>query len=224
MDRKNLIELTNKIYRQTLLFPKKEPLRYKIREVADEILANIINLESLTSSNPGKYAGIANQKEKEIIFTIEKDLDVINSYFEIAKWQNWVNYFDILEIQEEYDRIKCNLIEEIKRIEVKEEIENIDKSTEKILITGLNQIENKSQITTKKIKLEPRKEKILKILERIERIQVGEINKLFPEVSKRTIRRDFQKLVKQGIIERLGERNNTFYRLKPQNAQNKVEV
>ena len=39
MDKNSLIELTNKVYKLTLLFPKKEPLRYKIREVADDILA-----------------------------------------------------------------------------------------------------------------------------------------------------------------------------------------
>jgi len=47
-----------------------------------------------------------------------------------------------------------------------------------------------------------------------QKIQVGEINKLFPDVSKRTIRRDFQKMLDQGIIERIGEKNTTYYRLK----------
>jgi len=42
MDRSFLIQLTNEIYRLTLLFPKKEPLRYKMRELADDILANFL--------------------------------------------------------------------------------------------------------------------------------------------------------------------------------------
>jgi Fic family protein len=33
-------------------------------------------------------------------------------------------------------------------------------------------------------------------------------------VTKRTLRRDFEKMLKEGIIERLGERNNTFYQIK----------
>ncbi len=215
MDRKNFIELTNKLYKLTLLFPKKEPLRYKIREVADDILSNLVSWESINSLNPGKYAEA--KERKEIIFTMENNLEVIHSYFEIAKWQNWVNYFDVLEIQEEYDKIKSHLIEEIKRIEIKE-VEDLSTIQTQIKIPTagpvLNQLEKGGQIMMRKTKLEPRKEKIIKILEKVDRIQVGEINKLFPDVSKRTIRRDFQKLLKQGIIERMGEKNNTFYKIR----------
>jgi len=35
-----------------------------------------------------------------------------------------------------------------------------------------------------------------------------------PNVSKRTLRRDFEFLLKQGIVERIGERNETFYKIK----------
>jgi len=35
MDKENLINLTKKTYQLTLLFPKQEPLRRRIRETAD---------------------------------------------------------------------------------------------------------------------------------------------------------------------------------------------
>ncbi|HOK00726.1 MAG TPA: DeoR family transcriptional regulator, partial [Candidatus Pacearchaeota archaeon] len=196
-------------YRLTLLFPKKEPLRYKIREIANDILTFSINWESLNSLNPGKYASNLKERKKETIFNLEESLDVIHNYFEISKWQNWINYFEILEIQEEYDKIKKELYEEIKKIEIEEktnEIQNIPKN---------NLIEEKDiQTDNNFIEKETRKEKIIKILKKVEKIQVGEINKLFPDVSKRTIRRDFQKMLNQGIIERIGEKNTTYYRLK----------
>ena len=128
MNKENLIELTNKVYKLTLLFPKKEPLRYKVREVADEILANSV-------SNPGK---------------IEKNLEIIKTYFEVAKWQNWVSYFDILEIEKEYDKIKKDLLE----------------SVEKPVLT----LTNVGTMSGKKVKeqgLDQRKEKILEILKEI---------------------------------------------------------
>jgi len=209
MEKRQIIDLTNKVYRLTLLFPKKEPLRYKIREIANDILTFSINWESLNSLNPGKYASNLKERKKETIFNLEESLDVIHNYFEISKWQNWINYFEILEIQEEYDKIKKELYEEIKKIEIEEktnEIQNIPKN---------NLIEEKNiQIDNNFIEKETRKEKIIKILKKVEKIQVGEINKLFPDVSKRTIRRDFQKMLDQGIIERIGEKNNTYYRLK----------
>jgi len=60
VDKDFLIKLTNNLYRLTLLFPKKEPLRYKMRELADEILAN----------------------------QDEEKLEILNSFFEVAKSQN----------------------------------------------------------------------------------------------------------------------------------------
>jgi len=42
MEKKFLLQFTNELYRLTLLFPKKEPLRYKMRELADDILANFL--------------------------------------------------------------------------------------------------------------------------------------------------------------------------------------
>ena len=52
------------------------------------------------------------------------------------------------------------------------------------------------------------------ILKEKGRAQVWEIKQIFPEVSKRTLRRDFEQMVNQGIIERMGERNDTFYQVK----------
>jgi len=159
MDREKLIELTNKLYKQTLLFPKKEPLRYKMREVADDILA----------------------------FGKEKDLEVLKKYFEVAKRQNWVSYFDLLEIEEEYDKIKSDLP---------------------------RAVQGPTSNELKKKRLDTRKEKILKVLKEKEKVQVWEIKEILAEVSKRTLRRDFEQLLKQGLIERIGERNDTFYKIK----------
>ena len=185
MDKENLIKLTNKIYQLTLLFPQKEPLRYKIREVVDDILANSV-------SNP--------KKEKETI----KDIEILNNFFEVAKAQNWVKLQDILEIQNEYNKIKDSLKTEPEKPEV-------------IHLPPANQYNKEfsppvmaeAQLTFNS----NRKQKIVEILKEKGQTQVWEMKKVFPEVTKRTLRRDFESLFKQGLIERIGERNNTFYRL-----------
>lgn len=247
MDKKDIVELTKKVYKLTLLFPKKEPLRYKIREVANEVLAELVILLNLDSFNRGDI-GQERTKERDIIFSAKNNLEIIDSYFEIAKWQNWLSYFDILETQEEYAKIKENLIKEISRTEMQESLdfdlfarreeiaEALSQPAIKFPIRELRgDKESKRDIWEKGekwerreigrarereengLKLNSRKEKILKVLEKVGRIQVGEINKLFPEVCKRTIRRDFHKLLEEGIVERLGEKNNTFYKIKSQN-------
>jgi len=182
MDKNYLIQLTNNLYRLTLLFPKKEPLRYKMRELADDILAK-----------PN-----------------EKDLEVLDSFFEVAKSQNWVSPNDILEIQKEYSKLKEDLEKSESRIgDVEVRPQQIPPQQVPIEI-GSRLVQNDGD----RISINQRQEKILEILKEKGKAQVGELKQIFPEVSKRTLRRDFEFLLKQGKIERIGERNDTFYRLK----------
>lgn len=181
MNRESLIQLTQNLYRLTLLFPKKEPLRYKMREVADEILDRC--LRKSLGQNP-----------------VMDDLEVLDGFFKVAKAQNWVAPAEVLRVQEEYNRIKS----EIKNLsERSPELPEPLKNPEKELAEGCS-----PQIGSS------RQEKILAILKEKGRAQVWQVKQAFPEVTKRTLRRDFENLLKQGIIERRGERNDTFYQLK----------
>lgn len=180
MDKNYFIQLTTNLYRLTLLFPKKEPLRYKMRELADEILANLTLILS------GDL-----HRSKNLISETEKNLEILDSFFEIAKAQNWLSPFDILEIQNEYSKMR----EEIEKFKEFKEIE-------------------KDSFSQKRTSINERQEKILEILKEREKVQVGQLVSVFPGVSKRTLRRDFQALFRSGLIERLGEKNNTFYQLK----------
>lgn len=183
--KENLISAVKKIYRLTIFFPKKEPLRYKIRELADEILADFI---LFLAENPGKKI------KNELI----KKLEVLDSYFEIINEQKWVSPAEILELKSFYRDLKKNIEEKESRINE----ENKKKET--------FFPENSSS----PLSLSERQQKILDYLKEKEKAQVWEIKEIFQNVSKRTLRRDFQRLLKKGIIERVGEKSNTFYRLK----------
>lgn len=191
MNKIDIIELTNKLYKLTLLFPKKEPLRYKIREIGDRILENLVSLE--ISQNPAKRGDF-------LIFEIEKDLEIITSYFEIVKWQNWISYFDVLETKEKYDKIKIDLLEYVENSKQEQKQEQKIKTY-------------RGRASIASIDLDRRKEKILTVLKEKEKIQVWELSKILPQVSKRTLRRDFDFLLKKGLIKRIGQGNNTFYSL-----------
>ena len=164
MDRNFLLKLTKEVYRLTLLFPKKEPLRYKMREMADKILA---------------------KAEAE-------DLTTLASFFEVAKAQNWVKANEILALQEEYDKLKQDVLV------VKRETKK-DNPFPKVKVFRM---------------VPERQEKILTYLRENGRVQVWQIKQLFPDISKRTLRRDFEKMTTEGVLERIGEKNNTFYQLK----------
>jgi len=227
MDKDKLIEITNKVYKITLLFPKKEPLRYKIREIADNVLSNFVYRQSLQNLNPGNFASNREIQNKDSIFLLEKNLEILKSYFEVAKWQNWVSYFDILEIQDEYDKIQYSLKKEIQAIEkeksdlLKEDVlienkaEDFDKEANKEISKEISENLASNVVLTKEKenKLDPRKTKILNFLKKRENTQVQDIKKIFPSVSKRTIRRDFVQLLDQGLVRKIGDKNNTFYQL-----------
>jgi hypothetical protein len=187
MNKDFLIQLTNSLYRLTLLFPKKEPLRYKMRELADDVLVR----------------------------PSEKDLEALNRFFEVAKVQNWVSPFDVLAIQKEYDNIR-------------EELNLISEKTPQIFPETaaprtLSKIINNNNILPEIISRMPefqsserneRQERILAFLRENGRAQVWEVKQVFPEVTKRTLRRDFEQMLGQGVIERMGEKNSTFYQAK----------
>ncbi|MDD5606604.1 MAG: DeoR family transcriptional regulator [Candidatus Pacebacteria bacterium] len=183
-----LIEITKHLYKLTLLFPKKEPLRYRVRETANNILNNYSLKKRLVSSNPGYFAKDQKTRYQEVLFEIQKDLDILFNQLEIAKYQNWASYFEVLELQQNYQKID---------IENKTEIKEL-----------IFQKNNKKEPVEK---LDSRKEKIIQILKEKEKIQVQDIIKILPGFSKRTIRRDFNDLIEKSIIKRIGKNNETFY-------------
>jgi len=206
MNKQLLIQLTNNLYRLTLLFPKKEPLRYKMREKADDILAK-----------PN-----------------EKDLEVLDSFFEVALVQNWVSPSDILAIKKGYD----NLREILKKYKPEKEkkkdnldVVEEDKSSSSAIERGEAERRSRRDLslrpaTARVVEAYPketpiplshnldRQEKILEFLKENGRAQVWQIKQFLPEVTKRTLRRDFEHMLEQGLIERMGEKNDTFYQIK----------
>ena len=213
MTRENLIWLTKEVYRLTLLFPKKEPLRYKMREIADDILTECLRLnlkqELKQDISPKEYMGDS-----------RADLEVLDAFFDVAKEQNWVSPEEILKLQENYSKLKDELKTETdlemtltlpldKEKEAKNEFIMLplkeDKSSSHPFVAAREAEEDCS--------ISERQEKILAFLKEQGRAQVWQIKQVLPEVTKRTLRRDFESLLKKGLVERAGERNNTFYQV-----------
>lgn len=180
MDKSFLIQITNNLYRLTLLFPKKEPLRYKMRELADDILSSFSSSFNLAEAE----IPLSEKETKQIILKI----DMLDCFFSVAKEQKWVSLQDILATQKEYANLRGEL--EKKSLETKKE--NPEK-------TG---------------GMAERQEKILSFLKEQGKAQVWQLKQVLPEVTKRTLRRDFEDLLGQGLIQRMGEKNDTFYQIK----------
>lgn len=181
MDNDYLLQITNELYKLTLLFPKKEPLRYKMRELADEILASFVSSNSAAFKN------------------IPQKLDVLHSFFELAKNQNWVKIEEVSKLQGDYGKLI--------------EILGQEGAVRHAVLKPKEKEEITEEAILKSPSINERERRIMEFLREKGRAQVWELKEVFPDVSKRTLRRDFRSLLKQGMITRMGERNETFYQL-----------
>jgi chaperonin cofactor prefoldin len=137
---------------------------------------------------------------KNKVQNIKENIDVLNSYFGIAEKQNWVDQLNFLVLKREYSEIKEELEDKTDIIEIKE----------KVIKKSLKAPNSHSD----PILLNNRCERILEVLKEKEKAQIWEFKKVFPEVTKRTLRRDFEFLLKQRLVIRAGENNNVYYMLK----------
>lgn len=191
MKKEKLIKLTHRLYNLTGLFPNKEPLRYKIRGVANDILADLILLIS-DFSNPNL------KRKKKIKNRLLESIEILLNLLDVARPQDWVSPDDILELRKEYSKIK-----------------------EAVALIASSKTKSKSRSKSKKgIKkdvgdtLSGRQKKILKLLKQNGKSQISDFKKAFSKVSRRTIIRDLNNLSKKGLVKKEGSGPAVFYRFK----------
>jgi len=206
MNKSYFIELTNKLYRLTFFFPQKEPLRHKIREVGDEVLANLVLILE------GEI-----EKRRESAFNVERNIEILDSLLELSKMQNWIDSEQIGKLQSNYKEIKKEVEEfndilrrktafyEGKALMIGEE----EKKEEKPKLKTFSNPKKKAPV-----KLNPRQEKIMSILQKRNKIQVKDIQEVLPKATKRTLRRDLSAMMDKKMIKREGKGNTTYYSLK----------
>jgi len=198
LNKNYLLQVTNELYRITLLFPKKEPLRYEMRQLSNGLLANFVDLS--------KEKDI--QEKIRIIEDSNNKIEILDGFFDVARAQNWVRPSDVLNLQGEYSEIKKGFLSINSNNEKKEDVQFIVKTP------VIESPCEKKVKEDKEVILSSRQEKILRILEDKGKVQVNDVKDYFPDTSKRTLRRDFKELLDNDLIKRKGERNSTFYEIK----------
>lgn len=220
MDTESLIQLTNNLYNLTLLFPKKEPLRYKMRETALELLADFVYSQR----------GCLFIKAQDLTSRIRGELEVLESFFNIVKNQNWVKTELVLAIENEYGKIKRAIERPPAEIlssavagektgakapfSARKEIEAAIEEEERIILEPERNVPPPlaRELAEKTAGLDSRQLKVLRILQEKKEIQIGELSKYFPQFSRRTILRDLDKLAEMKLVVREGDGRGVFYR------------
>lgn len=189
MKRGYLTKLTLALYKVTELFPENEPLKFFLRQRANKIMSDSV---LIFSKNP---ISLTKKQEAKIRERVSGDIKIIQRYFEIAKDQGWVDKRNFSVLEREYDRLG-------KRIREGKE-------------KGSLPMEPKSQpLKIEKESLpNERCKKILDFLREKDRAQIWELKEIFTDISKRTLRRDFDYLMANGLVKRIGEGRQTFYRI-----------
>jgi len=181
-----LIKLCLAIYRITDLFPEREPLRISLREKANQILADSI---LFFNGNP---VSLTKEQKKRFSERILGNISILQGYFEIAEKQNWLRRenFSVLEIKNGFSKKESS------------DITKKEKSPSQV-----------SQISLDELK-KGRYKRILEVLKEKEEVQVKDLKEIFSRVSKRTLRRDLNDLLKKGFVKRVGDKNRTVYKLR----------
>lgn len=183
MDKDFLIKLTLFIYQTSEHWPEDNLLKFKIRNLANEILADCILLSqgNFTKTLQSKLLG---------------EVCEIQECFVRARAKRFLNRNEFLLFQKEYNNIKRKL--------------------GALTSKGIKQVERRGAFLEtekgfKEEELREREKKILEILEEKGKAQVQDLQKFFPNISKRTLRRDLENLLKKGLVQRSGEWSRIFY-------------
>ncbi len=157
----------------------------EIKKMANKLLSDLL---LFCEENP-----ITIDQKRNIL---PRTLREIDSVLVALKKEKWANPKNLLVLEKEYRKIPQMLIAFLE--------ENVESVSAKVgAEPGLAQ----NSLTA-------RQHKILEFLKNKEKAQVWELQKILPEVTKRTLRRDLDNLLSLNLIERKGEWNNVFYTVK----------
>lgn len=207
------LKLTNKVYGVLEFFPESDPLKSRAKDKALLIMEHLISIN--------ETSGWLSFGKEKIKVQLLEDIDILLGYLWIGKSQGWLNSVNCLIITNEYENLKKEIkpiVEPI--IELTQKLPGIEKQPILNKITQIRLEENFNPVLDN-IETKPqdsfipdRQKKILEFLNKNGKAQVMDLQKILPNITKRTIRRDLDELLGADKIARMGEFNQVFYKAK----------
>jgi hypothetical protein len=230
MENEKYLKATNAVYELLDLFPDEEPLKNRTKEKALAILDDLISVNFL-----------AGPEKEKIAFQTINDIEMLLGCLNLANCRGFLTKLNLIIIAEEYNKIikeikpiadayKENLSlfkNEPALAEPRPALpeRKWNKISELLPVAGPVAEEPKKEIPPKTVLVPPaprppkenntsRQDKIIKILQERGKAQVADLKQVMPDVTKRTLRRDIDDLLKKEKITRMGEWNQTFYQIR----------
>lgn len=198
------------LYRVTDAFPQHEPLRILIREESLRLMGGVERFLATRSTY---------ERQQTLV-----SLRVLFQYVCLAQEQNWMRSenFDLLlqSMRHWAQNLPGASVPATPRYEVqavtsigrpRRAAQNASKKEVPKVSRSLRTPATKDSSATGT--LSSRQRGIVQHLEHTDSAQIGQLSALFPSISKRTIRRDLERLVRERIIRRAGKTNGTLYSL-----------
>lgn len=201
------------IYEILDFFPDGDPLKNRAKNKALDVsegLAILFCESEWTSA--GNYFS---EKKKFVADKLLNDIDVLMVCLEIGKRQKWLNGINFLIASKECGKTRKRVAAEKAKYSFfgnlkSEKIEKISVSPF-VSLGSEEKLLGSAEKRETSFELSERQKKILEIIRKREKTQVSDIAEELPKVTKRTIRRDIDELLKNGKISKSGEWNKTFY-------------
>lgn len=216
MENDKFLKLTNTVYKVLEFFPESDPLKNRAKDRALTIMEHLIVIN--------ETSGWASFQKEKVKSQLLEDIDALLGYLWIGKTQGWLSSSNFLIIANEYEKIKK---ESKPIIELTQKLPGIlDKSPavagqfdepasiSPLANLGGEMVSISDRQNPPSREVTARQGKILEFLKNNEKAQVMDLQKILPDITKRTIRRDLDELLEMNKIARLGEFNQIFYKIK----------
>jgi len=231
------LKLTNTVYKTLEFFPESDPLKNKVKDKALAIVDHLVLINETSG-----WASFQKEKVK-VQLSQDIDILLGYLWIGKSQgWLSDISYLIIVSEYEKIKKEATPITELTPKLQYVERKPAFQERTQTGPDHVLNNTEiQKDGISTsfnsqeKAVVINPvlpivergietvasespvqsdRQKKILDFLGKNEKAQVMDLRLILPNITKRTIRRDLDELLKSGRITRLGEFNQVFYKIK----------
>jgi len=207
-----IVKLTNAVYNLLEYFPESDPLKNKAKEKALAIMESL----SLVFADEGWVSlkdYFSRNREKAKLQTLE-DIGILLNCLKLARLQGWINNVSFLIVFNEYEKIKKEIGALIIIADYTQKPLEPVASEDKYPESQNPLLHHSSpKVMTEHGEITARQSKIIEFLEHNQKAQVMDLMTVLPDITKRTIRRDLNELLKMGKVAREGEFNQVLYKI-----------
>lgn len=207
------VRLTMATHKVADILPKQDPLRSQMQDCANKLLASLI---LLAKENP-----VTKEQKRTVTPKAIRELGVLIAYLNYAKRMSKLNPENFLILEREYNKVG----EFLRRIHETQGDFHGSAGAPPKSPAEAKQLASAPQPPDAAFRRSPssaplnsslstRQTRILALMRNKPKVQVWELQKVFGEVTKRTLRRDLDSLLNLNFIVRKGEWNEVFYQIR----------